>query len=169
MASLHRPRDAPQIYERLTKECIEEREKLKVLLERMETEQGDFIENLDAALQVLAEIGERYTKCVLEQQRAILLQMVERVILTAEGRIRQIEWKLPFCYIQSLQDDNQNDGQNASKKTKKGKTSRVAAGSLPSSFGALTGLLRHKTRSTVLEPHRARFIRYSQAIISQPT
>jgi len=132
----------PQIYERLTKECIEEREKLKVLLDRMETERGDFIANLDAALQVLAEIGERYTKCALEQQRAILLQMVERVILTAEGRIRRIEWKPPFCYIQSLQDDNQNGGADASKKAKKGKTSRVAAGSLPTSFGAPIGARR---------------------------
>jgi len=126
----------PQIYERLTKECVEEREKLKVLLARMETERGDFIANLDAALQVLAEIGERYAKCAQEQQRAILLQMVERVILTAEGRIRQVEWKPPFCYIQSLQDDHSSGGQDASKKARKGKTSRVAAGSLPSSLGA---------------------------------
>ena len=126
----------PQIYEQLTRECEEERENLTVLLKHVEAEQGDSIENLDAALHVLAEIGERYVNCVAEQQRAILLQMVERVILTAEGQVRRIEWKPPFCYIQGLKDGSTNGGQDTSKKARKSKTSRVAAGSLSRSFGA---------------------------------
>jgi hypothetical protein len=43
-----------------------------VLLERLAMEQKDNIENLDAALQVLAEIDERYVKCTPELQRATL-------------------------------------------------------------------------------------------------
>ena len=129
----------PQIYEQLTKECQQEREKLGMLLQRVAAEQADSIANLDAALQVLTEIGEHYMKCAPEQQRAILLQMVERVILTAEGQVRQIEWKPPFCYIQRLK-DGETSGQEPSKKSKKAKTSRVAAGSLPGSFGAPIGI-----------------------------
>ena len=129
----------PQIYEKLTRECQDERDKLKILLQRVEVEQKEAIANLDAALQVLSEIGEHYVKCVPEQQRAILLQMVERVIVTAEGQVRRIEWKSPFCYIQRLKDGT-TGGQETSKKARKAKTSRDTAGPLPGSFGAPMGI-----------------------------
>ncbi len=77
----------PQIYEQLTREVREERDKVEILLERLKAEQEHSIADLDAASQVLAEIGERYVKCSPDLQRAVLLQMVERVILTAEGQV----------------------------------------------------------------------------------
>jgi len=62
----------PQIYEALAKECQAEREQLKILIRRMEAEREDCVDNLDAALQVLAEIGSHFMKCAPQQQRAIL-------------------------------------------------------------------------------------------------
>ena len=135
----------PQIYESLAKECQAEREKLKALLQRVVAERVDCVENLDAALQVLSEIGDHFMECVPEQQRAILLQMVERVIVTAEGQVRQIEWKPPFSYIQQLR-DNKTGGQEKLKTARKARTSVVSAGSLQSSFGGLGGLRGHVLR-----------------------
>ena len=134
----------PQIYESLAKECQTEREKLKVLLQRVAAERVDCIENLDAALQVLSEIGDHFMECVPEQQRAILLQMVERVIVTAEGQVRQIEWKPPFSYIQQLR-DNKTGGQEKLKTVRKARTSGVSAGSLYGSLGGLGGIRTHDT------------------------
>jgi hypothetical protein len=71
--------------------------------------------------------------------------MVERVILTAEGQVQQIEWKPPFSYIQGLKDGHWGgQGKSKLKKAKKERTSnpKMDAGSLPSAFGAPTGTLR---------------------------
>lgn len=134
----------PQFYESLAKECQQERAKIQMLIQQLAAEQETSVSNLDAALQVLAEIGVRYIQCAPSQQRAILLQMVERVILTAEGLISRIEWKPPFCYIQSLRDGAKQDSQPGKKAGKK-KTSKGVAGSLSNSFGDPTG-----TRTQVL-------------------
>ena len=124
----------PQIYESLAIECQEEREKLKALLQSIEIEQKDSIESLDAALHILTEIADSFVKCAQEQQRAILLQMVERVIITAEGQVQRIEWKPPFCYIQHLQND-ESGGRDTLKMAEKAKTAKGITGSLHITFG----------------------------------
>jgi hypothetical protein len=72
--------------------------------------------------------------------------MVERVILTAEGQVQQIEWKPPFSYIHGLKNGNAG-GQGKSKKASKKKTSNpqtdADAGSLPSAFGAPRRIRHH--------------------------
>jgi hypothetical protein len=95
------------LYETLAKECQEERRRLEAMLENIEAEEIDHIANLDAALDIIATIGERFAKCSPEQQRAILLQMVERVIIHRGGRIKTIEWKPPFCYLYQLSQDTE--------------------------------------------------------------
>src|SRR5690349_5285675 len=66
----------PQIYEFLTGECEEERQRLKSLSPQLELEKSDCIENLDSALKVISEIAERIAKYTPDQQRAILLQVI---------------------------------------------------------------------------------------------
>jgi hypothetical protein len=94
----------PKIYEVLTRECQDERQHLESVSNQLELEQDSCIENLDAALQIISEIAERFAKCTREQQRDILLQMVERVVIDAEGRVTRLEWKPPFCYLSVLQE-----------------------------------------------------------------
>ena len=87
------------IYETLTRECQEERARLDAMSKGLKEEEADHVTNLDAALTVISQIGDRFSKCTVEQQRAILLQMVERVVINRAGRIKHIEWKSPFCYL----------------------------------------------------------------------
>jgi hypothetical protein len=108
------------IYEELTKECQEERQCLETMVIQLEAEQSDHVTNLDAALHVISQIGEHFAKCTPEQQRAILLQMVERVIIHRGGRIKTIEWKPPFCYLVQLSQDVEEQ-QNTPKAARKPK------------------------------------------------
>ena len=131
------------IYEQLTKECQEERDKLDILMEVLKAERAEQIEDLDAALTVIAEIGLRFDKKTSERQRAILLQMVERVIIDSEGRVQRIEWKAPFSYLTRLTNDDagsQKKNIQNGKSAKNVKTSGVSAGSLSVSFHAPIGL-----------------------------
>jgi DNA invertase Pin-like site-specific DNA recombinase len=106
----------PQIYESLTRECNEERLRVEEMLRRLEEEQGDYIGNLDAALAIISQIGEKFAKCTEVQQRAILLQMVERVIVDAEGWIKRLELKPPFHYLIELGRQGGRKGENSSRK-----------------------------------------------------
>jgi hypothetical protein len=79
---------------------------------------------------VIAEIADRFPKCTHDQQRATLLQMVERVVIDVEGKIIRIEWKSPFCYLTVLQHTG-GDGIRSQKQGGKAKTSGKIAGSFP--------------------------------------
>ena len=118
------------IYETLAKECQEERERLDAMVTTLEDEEADHITNLDAALNVITQIGDRFTQCTPEQQRAILLQMVERVVINRAGRIKQIEWKPPFCYLTKIAEPTDGNSQGKTKKQKDVTT----ATSFPGSF-----------------------------------
>ena len=130
-------------YEQLTKECQEERDKLDILMEVLKAERAEQIEDLDAALTVIAEIGLRFDKKTSERQRAILLQMVERVVINSEGRVQRIEWKAPFRYLTRLTNDDagsQKKNIQNGKQAKNVKTSGVSAGSTFVKFHAPIGL-----------------------------
>jgi len=133
----------PLIYEQLAKECQEERDKLTALMEALQAERAEQIENLDAALRIVAEIGSRFDKKSNEQQRAILLQMVERVVINPEGQMVRVEWKAPFSYLKGLNQDDTSGEKKNLKTARKAKTSGVSAGSLPVSLSAPIGLSRH--------------------------
>ncbi len=134
----------PQFYERLAKECQAEREKLDGLIEALEAERGEQIANLDAALKIIAEIGDRFDKCTADQQRAILLQMVERVVINPVGTIVRVAWKAPFSYLTELSHDSAS-GEQKTKRARKARTSGVFAGSLQVSLSAPIGSPGHET------------------------
>ena len=79
--------------------------------------------------------------------------MVERVIVTGEGQVRQLEWKPPFSYMQQRR-DNQMGGQDTSKTTTKARTSAVSAGSIPGSFGGPGGIQSEPSLSDFDDPLR---------------
>jgi DNA invertase Pin-like site-specific DNA recombinase len=129
----------PQLYENIAKECEQDRQKLDMLLHALKAERNEQIANLDAALNVVSEIGERFDKCTDEQQRAILLQMVERVVINPEGMVVRVEWKAPFSYLRGLIRNNTDSGKKKPKMARNAKTSGVSAGSLQISRSAPTG------------------------------
>lgn len=132
------------VFESLTQECNEERQRLESLITKLDTEKNDYVANLDAALEVISQIGECFEKCTPEQQRAILLQMVERVVIDAEGQVTRLVLKPPFSYLDELK--RQSGG--GAKKQPKAKSPIVDGkdtGSLEIRFG---GLGRNRTDDT---------------------
>jgi hypothetical protein len=120
----------PRIYESLTKECNEERLRVEELLRRLDEEHGDHVANLDAALKIISQIGEKFEKCTEVQQRAILLQMVERVIVDSEGQIKRLELKPPFHYLAELKRQKCDGGGKPDKTAKKQIVSDENTGSI---------------------------------------
>jgi hypothetical protein len=159
----------PHIYEQLACEIRDERDKVELLLERLEAEQQSTVADLDAAMRVLSEIGERYAQCTSETKRAILLQMVERVILTADGQVERIEWKPPFSYIQGLK-DAQEGGRGTPGQPENERTSTESAGSLPGTSGAPMGLPGRETvplRNGLAVPRSACWSAYTRSETSR--
>jgi len=60
------------------------------------------VNDLDSALHILSQIADLFPNRTQLQQRAILLQMVERVVINPEGRILWLELKPPFSYLTTL-------------------------------------------------------------------
>ena len=123
------------IFEKLTRECEQEQQRIKVVMQAMVAESASYVENLDAALQIISEIAARYPLHSIPQQRAILLHMVERVLIDHESRIVDMELKPPFSYLVQLGQRGTTGGEK--KQTGKMKTSR-AAGSLQNPLGVPT-------------------------------
>jgi hypothetical protein len=92
----------PQIYQKLSREYEGERNRLTAAIKTIQQEVGDVVENLDAALMVIAKIAERYKEHTPERQRDILKQLVKRVIIDSEGSIIRMELKSPFNYLETL-------------------------------------------------------------------
>jgi hypothetical protein len=139
----------PHVYEALAKEVQEERERLENLIRQAETTHADYVADVDAALRIVSEIGERFGKCALPQQRDILLQMVERVVIDAAGIIQYIQWKPPLCYLSSLK-QNTTNGKSKTKSARKAKTSGVSAGSLPIKRGGPKGTQVEPNHSSII-------------------
>jgi hypothetical protein len=129
----------PQIYEKLTRECQDERKKLEMLVRSLKEERSNQLASLDAALAVITGIGERFDKCTPEQQRAILLQMVERVVINPEGKLVRVDWKAPFSYLIGLNQGNTSSRKKTTKTARNAKTSGVSAGPLQNPLSAPTG------------------------------
>ncbi len=137
------------IYEQLTRECQEERIRVGGMLTQLEAEEADQVTNLDAALDVIAQIGDKFAKCSEQQQRAILLQLVERVVINAKGRIKRLELKPPFKYLADLEDQTNGD-ESSFKDTKNVKRLKGKTGSVYIPFGGREGIRTHDLYSAIV-------------------
>ncbi len=120
----------PQIYESLTKECNDERLRVEEIMRKLDEDHSEHVANLDAALTIISQIGEKFEKVTKVQQRAILLQMVERIIVDAEGRIKRLELKPPFHYLSELKRQKCSGRGTPDKKAKKPIVSEENTGSI---------------------------------------
>jgi hypothetical protein len=116
----------------------DERNRIEQALRIIEQDQSEFIDNLDAALAVIAEVAERYPLHTPERQRDILEQMVSRVVINPEGRIIRIELKAPFDYIDGLHHSGKNGPRDKQPGPQKERTSPTTASSFPITCGTPT-------------------------------
>lgn len=125
-----------QIYETLSHEYEDERQRIEQALVLITTEHGQVVDNLDAALMVISQIADRYPKNTKQQQRDILKQMVNRIVISPEGRIIRIELKPPFNYLDDLVKGRTNDQRGGETSQEMKRTSTKHTGSLQVICGA---------------------------------
>lgn len=131
----------PQVYEQLAREYQAEREHIAFALKTLQQENREYIANLDAALQVIAEIQARYMQQDVPTQRAILRHVVGKVVIDEQGRIIRLELQPPFTYLRALAGENGRPRRKREKRSsgqrsrpKKTKSSTKAGCSLEVSF-----------------------------------
>lgn len=76
------------VWDNLWAEWQDRRHKLRRSFEVLEQEQETHINNLDPALEIIAKIGVLYNSLERGDQKELLRQVVERVVVNTEGRIR---------------------------------------------------------------------------------
>ena len=74
------------------------------MYKRQDQDRAFHIDNLDAALRIIAKIGTLYNGLQQQDQKELLRQMVERVVVNHEGKVR-LELRAPFAYLKDLTDE----------------------------------------------------------------
>lgn len=92
------------VWDGLWTEWQDRRKQLRQSLETLDQDRAFHIENLDAALQIIARIVTLYNELQQQNQRELLRQMVERVVVSHEGIVR-LELRAPFAYLKDLTDE----------------------------------------------------------------
>jgi hypothetical protein len=105
-------------------EWQDRRRTLQLNLEALQQKREYHIANLDAALTVIAKVGILYGKLERSDQKDLLRQMIERVVVNPEGMIVRLELLPPFSYLRHVTERVQNSGGSAVEG--KTKTSAVA-------------------------------------------
>lgn len=108
------------VWDNLWAEWQDRRHKLRRSFEILEQAQETHINNLDAALEIIAKIGVLYNSLERGDQKELLRQVVERVVVNNEGRIR-LELRTPFAYLKDLTDEirsvSRREGRRSEMKT----------------------------------------------------
>jgi hypothetical protein len=107
-------------------EWQDRRARIRMSLEDLQGQQQVHIENLDAALKIIAQVGILYNQLERSEQKELLRYIVERVIVDPAGQIR-LELCAPFAYLQDITDQVRS-GAKAISKGKKAKTAKNSSG-----------------------------------------
>lgn len=107
-------------------EWQDRRARIRQSLEGLEKQQQVYVESLDAALKIIAQVGILYNQLERSAQKDLLRYMVERVIIDAAGQIR-LELCAPFAYLQDIA-DRVRSGLGAGSRGKKAKTAKNSSG-----------------------------------------
>ncbi len=92
------------VWDNLWAEWQDRRSKLRQSLETAQQEQEFHISNLDTALGIIAKIGVLYNSLERSDQKELLRQIVERVVVNAQGIVK-LELRTPFAYLKDLTDE----------------------------------------------------------------
>jgi DNA invertase Pin-like site-specific DNA recombinase len=126
------------VWDGLWREWQDRRQTLRNSLEVLEREQEYHIDNLDAALHIISRIGVLYHQLDRKQQKKLLRELFERIVVDVEGTIVRIDLLSPFAYLHDLSCRTQQAAEDEAEKTK----TSVNAGlcSTPVPFGVPGGI-----------------------------
>jgi hypothetical protein len=114
------------VWDGLWREWQDRRQTLRYNLEALERQHEYHIDNLDAALHIISRIGVLHHQLDRKQQKKLLLEIIERIVVDVEGAIVRIDLLPPFAYLHDLSRRTQQAAEDEAKKTK---TSPITAGS----------------------------------------
>lgn len=117
------------VWDTLWIEWQDRRHQIRRNLEISGQEHEYHISNLDAALEIIAKIGVLYNSLEYGDQKSLLHQVVERVIVNSEGVIC-LELRSPFAYLKALTDEIGKSGNWVRDQVRETKTGRIT----PTSF-----------------------------------
>ena len=86
------------VWNNLWQEWQDRRTKIQTILKSLEFQHKNHISNLDAALEIIVQIGFVYNSLERSDQKELLRHVVERVIVDPVGKIR-LELHAPFTYL----------------------------------------------------------------------
>jgi DNA invertase Pin-like site-specific DNA recombinase len=91
-----------ETFKKLAREYQDEQDRIAFAIKAIQQENRETIANLDAALAIIAQIGERYSQQDKVRQRDILRQVVDGVVVDLRGKVLRLELKSPFIYLHHL-------------------------------------------------------------------
>jgi hypothetical protein len=113
------------VWNDLWREWQDRRNRIRTTLDSLQERQQTHVENLESALQIIANIGIMYNGLERDDQRELLREMVERVIVDPAGNVR-LELQTPFSYLQDLSKQVRNCGGETSSSLENKTTSKDA-------------------------------------------
>lgn len=108
-----------EIWESMWAEWQDRRQTIRRTLETMQQEQQVHVDNLDLALEIIARIGTLYNGLQRSDQKELLRQVVERVIVDDDGQV-SLELRTPFGYLSTLASDVKREKRRSDKTVKRG-------------------------------------------------
>ncbi|MBZ0274554.1 MAG: recombinase family protein [Anaerolineae bacterium] len=122
------------VWDNLWAEWQDRRRTLRQSLEAAEQQTEYHIAHLDDALHIITKIGVLFRKLDVSSQKALLREIVERVVVDPSGKVIRVELLPPFSYINQLSDRVGGRGSgNGNRQTKT--SAQVGAGSTKLSVG----------------------------------
>jgi hypothetical protein len=103
------------------------------MLETLQYQQETHVDNLEAALKIIAKVGVLYNKLERSDQQDLLRHMVERVLINPEGKIR-LELHAPFAYLKEINDQISGKGADTERQRKTRKVKAAGFSSQCSSY-----------------------------------
>jgi len=90
------------VWDGLWREWQDRRQTLRENREAAERDSEYHIDNLDAALHIISRIGVLYHQLERPQQKKLLREMIDRIVVNAEGTVLRIDLLPPFAYLHNL-------------------------------------------------------------------
>jgi len=160
-------RISESVWNTLWVEWNDQRAKLRTSIESAEVEKEQHIDNLQAAVNLLAKIGILYERLAQQDRKFLLKQMVKKIVINLEGMIIKVELHAPFTYLRNLALRCEEDGEQVSVEKDQSSSSGLDCSKV-ASLGVTTGrkdeqhflaenIIRFTKRTTY--PQRARLER----------
>ena len=107
-----------RVWDSLWEEWQDRRRSLRHTLESLQVHNEIHVENLDAALTIIAKVGILYNKLERDSQKKLLREMVNRVVVNPEGTVLRMELLPPFAYLKEVTDRVRQESEDTGRKTK---------------------------------------------------